>query len=305
MINEQLQLEKKKVIALCSGGPDSIYLVNYLLKEKKDILVLHINYQKRANSILDQKVVENICKKNNLPLVIKLYSSDKKGNFQANAREYRYDAACEIAKKERRVIYVGHQFDDNLETIIFQKRRKSIAKYFGIKKITSWNNISIIRPLLNIKKKEIIYYLDQNKITYRIDESNLSNVYERNRIRKYIKKLTYDQAEEIICEAHLKNKTLLKKNKNKELYFYEIFKNNEINLEKLKEKSKEDYELTCVLMIEYLNQNKLPFTRKKIENIIGFLINKNNSTKFFRISNQWLLIKNKENVKLLAKNTHQ
>ena len=43
-----------------------------------------------------------------------------------------------------------------------------------------------LRPLLNISKTEILNYLDQNKIKYLIDKTNTSDVYLRNRIRKYV-----------------------------------------------------------------------------------------------------------------------
>jgi tRNA(Ile)-lysidine synthase len=44
----------------------------------------------------------------------------------------------------------------------------------------------ILRPLLDIEKKEILEYLDKNKLKYFIDSSNLENKYSRNYLRNEI-----------------------------------------------------------------------------------------------------------------------
>ena len=45
---------------------------------------------------------------------------------------------------------------------------------------------NIIRPILSLTKKEILKYLDENQFEYRIDESNLSNDFERNFLRNEV-----------------------------------------------------------------------------------------------------------------------
>jgi tRNA(Ile)-lysidine synthase len=45
---------------------------------------------------------------------------------------------------------------------------------------------NIVRPILSLTKKEILDYLDENQFEYRIDESNLSNEFERNFLRNEV-----------------------------------------------------------------------------------------------------------------------
>jgi len=41
----------------------------------------------------------------------------------------------------------------------------------------------ILRPLINIEKKDILKYLDENKLKYKIDESNFDTEISRNKLR--------------------------------------------------------------------------------------------------------------------------
>lgn len=66
--------------------------------------------------------------------------------------------------------------------------------YYGLSKKNCIYNVKVIRPLLNKSKKQLIKYCDNNKIVYGIDESNLNNDYERNRIRhQEVEKLSLEQ----------------------------------------------------------------------------------------------------------------
>lgn len=66
-----------KVVVGVSGGPDSITLLNILLKIKKqemikfDMVVCHINHMIRKEAIDDENYVINYCRKNNIEYFIK------------------------------------------------------------------------------------------------------------------------------------------------------------------------------------------------------------------------------------------
>jgi len=45
---------------------------------------------------------------------------------------------------------------------------------------------AILRPLLNLEKSDILKYLDENKLKYFIDSSNLDDKYTRNKLRNNI-----------------------------------------------------------------------------------------------------------------------
>jgi PP-loop family len=58
-----------------------------------------------------------------------------------------------------------------------------------------------VRPLLNVRKQELVRYLQQNNFTWREDISNQSNKYLRNRIRNELIPLLHDMQEIDDCPS--------------------------------------------------------------------------------------------------------
>ena len=73
---------------------------------------------------------------------------------------------------------------DDVETYLIQKQRRSQVTYYGLKSQTTLHGVTVERPLLKITKEALTAYCDEHKIEYGIDESNFSDDYLRNRIRK-------------------------------------------------------------------------------------------------------------------------
>ena len=63
-----------KCVVACSGGPDSMALLDQLNKQGKDIVVAHVNYKHRDTADRDEKIVKEYCKKYDIPCL--LYTSD-------------------------------------------------------------------------------------------------------------------------------------------------------------------------------------------------------------------------------------
>ena len=100
------------------------------------------------------------------------------------ARELRYDFFKKILEKYKySFIVTAHHLDDNIETIIF-----NFIKSTGYKGLVGipFNKNKILRPLINISKEEIKDYAVSNNITWRLDKSNNSNKYSRNKIRNEV-----------------------------------------------------------------------------------------------------------------------
>ena len=78
--------------------------------------------------------------------------------------------------------------NDNAETVLFHLIRGTGIK--GLTGITARRNLSetiqIIRPLLCIERDEIETYLSKNQWQYRVDASNFTDEYSRNRLRNHI-----------------------------------------------------------------------------------------------------------------------
>ena len=90
----------KTIVVACSGGPDSMALLDMLnQKQNYNIIVCHVNYQKRESAFRDESIVKEYCLKHNLSfhLLKPIYSSSQ--NFQAWARDVRYDFFEQTAKE--------------------------------------------------------------------------------------------------------------------------------------------------------------------------------------------------------------
>ena len=181
-----------KIVVAVSGGPDSMFLLDMLLKVRKskmfDIVVAHVNHNVRAESYEEAEKVEEYCKNNDMIfeyMIIDKYGDD---NFHDYARSVRYKFFSDLINKyHAKYLFTAHHGDDLMETILMRiVRGSSLSGYAGFNRETVIDNYTIIRPLITLTKKEIEDYMDDNDLWYAVDKSNTKDVYTRNRYRKYI-----------------------------------------------------------------------------------------------------------------------
>lgn len=178
-------MEKPSIIG-CSGGPDSMALLDWMVSKGFYVIVAHVNYQKRESALRDEKLVRAYCQNKGIPCFVEYPQFSKGQNFQAWARQVRYDFFVKLACRfEARGIYVAHQREDHLETYLFQKQRKMLCEYYGLKPVSSYRGIPLYRPLLDWPKKDCVAYCQRRNIEFGIDESNQTDQYVRNRIRHH------------------------------------------------------------------------------------------------------------------------
>ena len=181
-------LDKTKPVVLAlSGGVDSMVLFHLLKNADFKVVIAHVNHHKRAESIIEEEYIRDLAKENCCPIEVLDYIHDK-NNFQAEAHNSRYNFFYETAKKyNASSIITAHHYIDNLETIIMNIIRGSnIYGYAGIKEISYYNGIAVIRPLISVDKNELYNFAEINKIKYFEDSSNTSDDYLRNRIRHHV-----------------------------------------------------------------------------------------------------------------------
>lgn len=200
---------KKFCVAACSGGPDSMALLDILRKSGKyDIHVAHVNYHKRPTADRDENIVKSYCDRYNIGLSVLSPHYPGDINFQSWAREVRYDFFVELAGKDGE-IFIAHHKDDHIETYLFQRQRNMLCDHYGLRERMVYKGVPVVRPLLKYTKAELADYCIQNGIEYGIDESNLSNDYTRNKIRhSLIEKMTPDQKDKYVQEIEDSNKLL-------------------------------------------------------------------------------------------------
>lgn len=186
----------KKVIVSVSGGPDSMFLLfltyKFSLKNNFKIIPVYINHQVRTKKEIenDIKTIESFCKKYNLSLIVeKIYPK----KFDENTlRELRYKKIFAIAKKQNcQIIFLGHTQNDVIETFFINLLRgsgiKGLCSITPIREVDEYTKkIYIVRPIIDIKKEEILKILNQQNIGYVVDRTNLETSYTRNFLRNKI-----------------------------------------------------------------------------------------------------------------------
>ena len=192
-IEDSFKFNNKDIIVVgCSTGPDSMALVDMLLKirDKYDLslIVAHINHNVRKESKEEEKFLNKYCNLNNITfesMIIEDYGDD---NFHNEARTIRYAFFENIVHKyNANYLMTAHHGDDLVETILMRiVRGSNISGYSGFKKIVKMDDYTIVRPLINYTKKELEDYDKSNKVKYYVDSSNMKDKYTRNRYRKYI-----------------------------------------------------------------------------------------------------------------------
>ena len=174
----------KKIIWL-SWGPDSMYLENIIEKQfwKENILIAYFNHKFRKKSDNEEIFLKKYFKKKWINFISESYNwTDFR---ESTLRKYRYEFFKKIGWWEN-YLYLWHNLTDRIETTILNISRWTWLKWFlNMKEIDKKNKI--IRPLLNLSKKEIQKLCDKNNIPYFIDKTNFdNNISKRNLIRNKI-----------------------------------------------------------------------------------------------------------------------
>ncbi len=186
------------ILAAVSGGPDSIFLAHALNKLKKKLGIQHLvicnldHGLRGSESAEDSRFVKEYAASLGLDFIHKKVEikkvKAKNISVEEAARETRYKFFNEAAGRiGAAVIATGHTLDDQAETVLMRLiKGASLKGIVGISPSRDEGSLRLIRPLIELEKPEIVNYLDENDIPYRIDSSNLEPVYFRNVVRAEI-----------------------------------------------------------------------------------------------------------------------
>lgn len=183
----------EKIVVGVSGGPDSLALLYALKALQKEwpvaLHIAHLNHMLRGReSQGDAEFVVRLAQKLNIPVTmrkINLAGLKQGGSAEEIARKARLEFLFAVARKNKaRKIALGHNLDDQAETVLMRVIRGSgLLGLSGILPKRKINNFIIIRPLIEIPRKEITNFLKVKKIKPRIDSTNSEEIFFRNRVR--------------------------------------------------------------------------------------------------------------------------
>lgn len=278
------------VIIATSGGPDSMCLLNVVIKLKEEynlkIICAHVNHNLRKESDDEKIFVENYAVNNNIIFEYLKIDNYPGGKFtEDKARRIRYNFFKDLVKKyNAKYLFTAHHGDDLIETILMRITRGSNLKgYAGINLINQNDEYSTVRPLLYTTKDEILSYLKENNIPYAIDKSNEKMDYTRNRFRKHV--LPFLKSED--KNVHLK---FLKFNEELNEYndyinkivnenYDNVVVDNSVNIIKLKKLDKFiQKKIIEALIVKIQENNIFNINSKELASIMKIIDNEKNVT---------------------------
>ena len=189
---------KKNLAVAVSGGPDSLalaYLTKcYSIKNKIKVKYYIVNHKLRKESSLEAKTVKKVLKKIDIECTILNWNGKKPTkNIQALARDKRYYLlANECKKNDITNLLLGHHLNDLFENFLIRIVRGSgLNGLISFSKNTKYRDqdLNIIRPLLNLEKKDLIH-ISNEVFNFSVkDPSNINEDYKRTRIRNLLRSL--------------------------------------------------------------------------------------------------------------------
>ena len=193
-----LNVKKDKFAVAVSGGPDSLSLAFlakiYSLQNKIDIKYFIVDHKLRKESSIEAKTILNVLKKIDIHCKILTWKGTKpSSNIQSKARDKRYSLLAHECKKSNiRYILFGHHLDDLFENFLIRILRGSgLNGLISLSKKTRYKdkNIKILRPLLDLQKKDLTY-LSKTIFNFFVnDPSNKDENFKRIRIRNLLSTL--------------------------------------------------------------------------------------------------------------------
>lgn len=191
IINNRLIGKGDRVLVALSGGSDSVTLLHILLALSEEmgffVSAAHVNHNIREQAKSDEEFVRKLCKKLDVQCYVKSvdvpkYAKEKGLSCELAGRQVRYEFFEDLKEKYSfEKIATAHNKNDSCESILLHFIRGSGPD--GLAGIPIKRNDCIIRPILNITKKEIEQYCVENKLEFVVDETNFTTDYTRNKIR--------------------------------------------------------------------------------------------------------------------------
>ena len=183
------------VLIAVSGGPDSVtlaYILHTIAGEYAlQLAVAHLHHGLRGlESDRDAEFTAALAGKLDLPFYlekkdVRAFQRHRRLSPEEAARRVRYEFYNAVAVKDGfNKIAIGHHSHDNAELVLMNLLRGSGP--LGLSGIAPVRGSRIVRPLIHLKRSEILDYISEKKIAFVYDTSNTDPAYRRNKIRHHL-----------------------------------------------------------------------------------------------------------------------
>lgn len=191
IIRHRLIERGERVLLALSGGSDSVAMLHILIALSKEmgfsVCAAHLNHNIRQEAAGDEKFVRELCRKEGIECFVRSvdvleYAKANNLSSELAGRELRYGFFEEL-KREKGIdkIATAHNKNDSAESVLLHLIRGCGIE--GLSGISPKRDGHIIRPVIELSKKEIEEYCKENSFDYVVDKTNFEADYTRNKIR--------------------------------------------------------------------------------------------------------------------------
>jgi tRNA(Ile)-lysidine synthase len=187
----------KALLIAVSGGPDSTALLLMAAewakrRGKTRIEAATVDHGLRPESGSEAKAVGEICARLGVGHRVLQWKGVKPtSRLQERAREARYRLLVDHAKAiGADALMTAHHADDQAETVLFRLLRGSgVAGLRGMDLMTARDGMTIARPLIGLKKRDLIAFANARAAPFIDDPSNSDPRFARTRLRALLARL--------------------------------------------------------------------------------------------------------------------
>ena len=166
----------RNITLACSGGPDSMAVLDFLIKGRKNVTVAYFDHGTDHGETAREFLVD-FCEKNNIAIKLGAISNakPKEKSLEEWWRDERYDFLNSIPGKK----ITCHHLDDVAEWWIFSSLN-------GNPRLIPYENGNIIRPFLLTPKEALVSWCKRKTVPFVTDPGNKNLRFARSRIRHNI-----------------------------------------------------------------------------------------------------------------------
>jgi tRNA(Ile)-lysidine synthase len=187
----------RALLIAVSGGPDSTALLVMAAewakrRGKTRIEAATVDHGLRLESAEEAKSVATLCARLGVGHRVLQWKGVKPtSRLQERAREARYRLLVDHAKAiGADALMTAHHADDQAETVLFRLLRGSgLAGLRGMDLVTVREGMTIARPLIGLKKRDLIAFADARGAAFIDDPSNTDPRFARTRLRALLARL--------------------------------------------------------------------------------------------------------------------
>ena len=186
---EDIVKPSDRLVAGLSGGVDSVVLLDILARVARKLRyrlsALHVNHQLSPNARRWEAFCRRLCRTRGIPFRSARVEVRRGDSVEAAARAARYAV---FTHQPCEYVVLGHHRDDQVETLLLQLLRGA-----GVKGLTGMPVLrkagarhaspSVLRPLLDVTRDEILEYARKRRLEWIEDESNQDMYFLRNFVR--------------------------------------------------------------------------------------------------------------------------